>query len=235
MLPYATKTAYLSEPFGRGEAFSQTLSPYAQHLLRDAALAIGEANQNMAPSRQGKESESDRLLRAALRESVAKNKDVADMTSEYSLISVGKTPKGIAYGVIVREGRFVVTLLAPSSLLVPLCRFAYRDSKLMEVDEQRRERIFATEQNLLAEGEHCVRECYAVSVGILNSLPDGKLTDAFMETTLAEQLAIEGFVIKLYCHPTKERISTDGCRPLCNRYRGILSIAIPCILADIDD
>ena len=193
-LPYATKTAYLSEPFGRGEAFSQTLSPYAQHLLRDAALAIGEGNQNMAPSRQGKESESDLLLRAALRESVAKNKDVADMTGEYSLISVGKTQKGISYGVIVREGRFVVTLLAASSLLVPLCRFAYRDSKLMEVDEQRRERIFATEQNLLAEGENCVRECYAVSVGILGSLPDGKLTDTFIETTLAEQLAIEGFV-----------------------------------------
>lgn len=193
--PFSLKTAYLSEPFGRGEAFDKVLSPYAGHILRDAALAIGEVYQNPTLPKHGRESEREVLLRSSIRESLSKNREVADMTTAFSFVSVGKTEKGISYGVILREDHFVVTLLASSEQLVPLCRFAYRDSKLMEVDAQRRERIFATEQNLLAEGENCVRECYAVSVGILNSMPEnGKLTDDFIETNLVERLAMEGFI-----------------------------------------
>jgi len=195
VLPFSAKIAYLCEPFGRGEAFSKNLAPYAQHILRDAALAIGEVYENPTPPKHSKESDDEALLRASLRESVAKNREVADMTAAYSLMSVGKTEKGISYGVILRENRFVVTLLAPSDLLVPFCRFAYRDGKLMEIDSQRRERIFATEQHLLADAKDSVRECYAVCVSLLESVPDnGELTDAFIETTLSERLAIEGFV-----------------------------------------
>jgi len=193
--PFSAKIAYLCEPFGRGEAFSKDLAPYAQHILRDAALAIGEVYENTTPPKNVKESEEEALLRASVRESVAKKREVADMTSAYSLVSVGKTEKGISYGVILRESRFVVTLLAPSDLLVPHCRFAYRDGKLIEIDTQRRERIFATEQNLLDDCENGVRACYAVCVSLLESVPDnGILTDDFIETVLAERLAIEGFV-----------------------------------------
>lgn len=193
--PFSSKIAYLSEPFGRGEAFSKRMAPYAQHILRDAALAIGEVPDNPTPPKNLNESDDEALLRRAVRESVAKNRDVADLTKDFSLISAGKTEKGISYGVILREGRFLVTLLAPSALLVPLCSFAYRDGKLMEIDSQRRERIFASEQHLLDESENAVRVCYAVSVGLLDSVPDnGRLTDTLIETMLAKRLAIEGFV-----------------------------------------
>lgn len=193
--PFSAKTAYLSEPFGRGEAFSIKMAPYAQYILRDAALALGEVYENPMLSGYGKESEEESLRRLAFRESVAKHREVADMTAAYTLVSAGKTQKGISYGVILHENRFVVTLLAASELLVPLCRFAYRDGKLMEVDTQRRERIFATEQHILAEGKDCVRECSAVCVSFLEKAPDnGILTDALIETILAEHLAIEGFV-----------------------------------------
>jgi len=193
--PFSTKTVYLCEPFGRGESFSKTLSPYAQHILRDAALAIGEVYEDSTPPQNAKEGEDEALLRASLRESVGKNISVANMTKDYSLVSVGKTEKGISYGVILRENRFVVTLLAPAALVVPICSFAYRDGKLMEIDSQRRERIFATEQHLLDDCEDGVRVCYAVCVSMLDSVPDnGRLTDAFIETTLASRLAIEGYV-----------------------------------------
>lgn len=192
--PALTKTAYVCEPFGRGEAFSKTLAPYAQYILRDAAFAIGESQNGPLP-KQGKESEDERLLRASLRDNLAQNRALVDLMSEYSLMSAGKTQKGISYGVILRENRFVVTLLARSNLLVPFCRFAYRDGKLMELDGQKRERILDTERHLLADCRDGVRSCYAVCVSFLESIPDnGKLSDALIEQKLAERLAIEGFV-----------------------------------------
>lgn len=195
--PFSAKMVYLSEPFGRGEVFGKTLAPYAQHVLRDAALAIGEGcNTATAHKQQESETADEVLLRAAIRESLMKNKDAGDMTRDFSVISVGKTPKGISYGVILREGRFVVTLLAASNTLVPLCSYAYRDGKLMEIDAQRRERIFESEQHLLYDCEESVRTCYTVCVTYLDSMPDnGVLTDRFVETALASRLAVEGFVV----------------------------------------
>ena len=191
----AAKTVYLAEPFGRGEAFSQTLSPYAQGILCDAALAMGEVYQNPMPPKNGKDSEEQEILRGALRQSIGVNREVADMTANCSPIVVGKTEKGISYSMISRENCFVITLLAPSDLLVPLCRFAYRDGKQMEIDGQRRERIFATEQHILDDCQNAVRECYAVCVSYLDRMPDeGVLTDRLIETTLAGRLAMEGFV-----------------------------------------
>ncbi len=218
--PFSAKTAYLSEPFGRGEAFSKQMAPYAQHILRDAALAIGEVFENPTLPKNLKESADEALLRMAIRESVAKNREVADMTQDFSLMSVGKTEKGISYGVIVREGRFLVTFLAPSELLVPLCSFAYRDGKLMDIDSQRRERVFATEQHLLDEGESSVRTCYAVGVSLLDSVPDnGKLSDGFIETNLAKRLAIEGFVtVETPLH----KQSVDALREMCKKGLGVV-------------
>ena len=191
---FSTKIAYLSEPFGRGEAPSQTIAPYAQYILRDAALSLGEVPGGTDLARQ--ESEEERIRRVALRETLLPNKEVVELTTAYSLLSVGKTEKGISYGVILREKRFVITLFATTDLLVPHCRYAYRDGKLMEIDTQRRERIFTTEQHLLADCENGVRECYAVGVTFLDQIPDsGKITDDLIEEKLADRLAIEGFVV----------------------------------------
>ena len=193
--PFSAKTAYLAEPFGRGEAMHKELLPFAEHILRDAALALGEVYQSPTEVKPSEEASDIATWKQCVRDSLSFCRKVADMTTAYQLVASGQTKKGICYGAVLRENRLMLVLAAKTEKLLPLCRYAYRDGKPMEIDQTRRERIFATEQHILSSCEKGVRDCFAICVGILAEMPnDGRLSDEFIETAFADRLAFEGFV-----------------------------------------
>ncbi|MBQ7365538.1 MAG: hypothetical protein IJW46_08065, partial [Clostridia bacterium] len=188
-------------PSGEEETLSPMLSEDASRILRNAMIALGATARLGAQNAfvYGVKGLDDMVSEAF------KKAELYLRAESYTVISADRTESGMYYGVFQRNGRYFLSLLAPTDQLLPLCSFGYRNNTIVGLSESSRRQAGKT------VSEQGTVQYYGVAIGHLTDAVTETLDDAALSHLIEGGLVYEGAIGVFYkvnsCQPLESALS----------------------------